>query len=1060
MVGTDDSTIDFPSPSPGSTPGDLLGRLRADGAPPRRYRIAGEVARGGMGAIFEVFDDSLRRSLAMKVVLQETSQGSATPASDEVDPHRMARFVEEAQITGQLEHPGIVPVHELGIDDEGRAYFTMQLVRGRDLEAVLQLVDRREEGWTVTRAVGVVLRVCEAMAFAHDRKVLHRDLKPANVMVGSFGEVYVMDWGLARVIGAPDLHDVRLQDPRRHGRPIATDRSELSGSDAELRTMDGAVVGTPAYMSPEQARGEVEALDGRTDVYAVGAMLYRLLGGRPPYAREGASPASVLMELLEGPPEPLAPLCPRAPQELVAIAEKAMARAPEDRYPTMLALADDLRAFLENRVVAAFETGAWAEARKWVRRNRGMAASLAAAVLVLVLGLVVSLVLRAEAHRQAVLAGIASAEAKANAESAEEARAAFAVKAEEARREAKIARAVNSFLNDDVLAAIAPEHMGVDVTVRQVLEQAALQLDWTFQDEPAVESALRLTIGRSYERLGEWQRAVSSFRRALELRERELGADATGTIEARLCVAGAQSSLGLDAAAEASYEAARASLERGQEAQHPGWGVVTNGLGLLRLSQGRPGEARTCFEESLAWHERVAADDEQTRVVRVNLGRLLADLGEFERAEALLVPVLAERRRDLGAKHPSTLDACTAVARLRRAQGRFAESERLFSALVRDREGMLGVEHPMSAIARCDLGNVRVDLHRYDEAIADLRAAHAVFDRLLGAEHSETLRTASNLASALVQSGDVEQGRAWTERALEAQRRVLGGEHVDTLRSMANLASLYNDLGRFDEAESLGREVLALEERVYGPQAPTVLITRENLGRTLLSLGRPAEAAMLVEDVLSARRRILGEEHPAVSRSMFNLARTLADAGEAERAESLYMDVLPRWRAEFGERAAQVADVLVQLASLRRARGDHEASIAALREALAIRLEVFGEDAAATTVLMHDVGLALVKAGNPEEGVRQLQRAFAIRRRVHGEDHGYTRTTSFVLGWALIQAGRHADAEPILLDFTRDREADVGLADETCRRAIELLVETYEALGRQDDAAAWRAKIE
>jgi formylglycine-generating enzyme required for sulfatase activity/serine/threonine protein kinase len=392
--------------SPGSTSGSArLAALAARSGSFGRYEIEGEIARGGMGAILRAWDEDLRRHLAMKVVLD----GSTTPGKTGTAPEEartIARFLEEAQVTGQLDHPGIVPVHELGIDSEGRLYFTMKLVVGRDLKQILALVFAGEEGWSETRALGVILKACEAVAYAHKKGVIHRDLKPANVMVGSFGEVFVMDWGLARVLGRKDLHDIRLAPEHgARGGGVRSDRREEveAGSESPIVTLEGDVVGTPAYMPPEQARGEVEKLSTRSDVYSIGAMLYHLLAREMPYVPSGArvSHRAVLARVLGGPPRPVHELNEAVPAELAAICEKAMAREAEDRYPDTLALAEDLRAYLEHRVVGAYETGAVAELRKWVGRNKPLASALAAAVLLLVAGLTASLIFKARADEKA-----------------------------------------------------------------------------------------------------------------------------------------------------------------------------------------------------------------------------------------------------------------------------------------------------------------------------------------------------------------------------------------------------------------------------------------------------------------------------------------------------------------------------------------------------------------------------------------------------------------------------------------------------------------------------------
>ncbi len=348
-----------------------------------RYTLCDEVARGGMGVIIRVWDKDLRRTLAMKATFGDIgalAERDATPA----DLDQIARFLEEAQITGQLDHPGVVPVHELGVDSEGRMFFTMRLVRGRTLDQIIDLARDDRENWTRPRALGVIVRVCEALAFAHSKGVIHRDIKPANIMVGKFGEVYVMDWGLAKVIGdrpAPSSAELLTR--------VQTDRvEEGQRPESPMQTMEGTIMGTPAFMPPEQAEGRIDALDLRSDVYSVGALLYTLLTGHAPYVDPGRKQSlmDVLNALLERPPAPIAERDKDAPPELVAICEKAMARRPEDRYSAMLDLAKDLRAFTESRVVQAYEAGALAEFRKWVKRNRGMAAAVAALFVVLLGG--------------------------------------------------------------------------------------------------------------------------------------------------------------------------------------------------------------------------------------------------------------------------------------------------------------------------------------------------------------------------------------------------------------------------------------------------------------------------------------------------------------------------------------------------------------------------------------------------------------------------------------------------------------------------------------------------
>ncbi|MCB9878022.1 MAG: tetratricopeptide repeat protein [Planctomycetes bacterium] len=1048
--------IEEPAPDPTTRPlTELLGRLRQRREGSSAYRHEGEIARGGMGAILRVWDEALRRPMAMKVALGDRGQGTTADIAHDTTPlpdeeRRLSRFLEEAQITGQLEHPGIVPVHELGLDEHGRAFFTMRLVRGRDLEEIFSLVADGTEGWNLTRAVGVLLRVCEAMAFAHDRKVLHRDLKPANVMVGAFGEVYVMDWGIARVLGEADRHDVRLQPvvtpPAQPGERVATDRHEHAHDSAShLYTMDGDIIGTPAYMSPEQARGLIDQLDARADVYSLGAMLYRLLAGEAPYEREDDGSAyAMLRQLLAGPPTPLARLAPGAPAELIAIADKAMAHDPDARYPTMLALADDLRAYLENRVVAAFETGAWAEARKWIGRNKALAASLSMAVLLLIGGLATSLMFAQQARREATRADAEREVAVANAA--------------EAVRQQRVAEAVNSFLNDDLLAAVAPEHMGVDVTVREVLDQAALQLDWSFDDQPEVEAALHLTIGNSFSRLGDPAAARRHFERAIELGE-DLPDGAEGVLKARLGLASASSDAGDVVAAEAAYRAARAAAAAMFGERHRSVLSADNDLALLLQHSGRRAEARELYERTIAAEESALGRDAQNTVTtRANLAQLLTELGELDTAEALLVEAVAQQERGRGIHHPLTIDARNSLALLHIQQGKLEQAERELVEVLRLRAATHGDDHLHCARALTSLGNVRSLLANHAAALTDLERAVGLLRPRLGADHPWTLDALGNLCAALLNAGRPAEALPQREALLAAQRRVHGDEHPDTLLAMSNLAALYNELGRRDDAERLGRETLALEERVLGVDHPSTLITRENLGGVLFAMGRLDESTTLTEAVLEGRRRTLGEQHPAVTKSLYNLAMVRKAGGANDEAEGLFREVLERNRRELPADHPSIADTLARLGALRSAAKDFAAAEPLLREALAIRRQTFAPDASEVTVLLHDLGVLRYRVDDVPGAIALLREAYDLRVAAHGEQHLYTRTTGFVLGLFLKKAQRWNEVEPLLIAWYDFQVASNGPDNADAQRAVKALIELYEATGRADDAAKWRER--
>lgn len=305
-----------------------------------KYRLVREIARGGMGRVYLCVDTELDREVALKV-LEGNDAGVA----------ESSRMLREARIVARLEHPGIVPVHDLGILPDGRMYYVMKLVRGRRLDehvkALTSLSDR----------LRIFQTVCETVAFAHAHGVIHRDLKPQNIMVGPFGEVLVIDWGVAKALSQVGLADLVPES----NTPAGIDRPGLL-SEA---TADGTVIGTPAYMAPEQARGEIGELDHRSDIYSLGAILYYLLfgephvrsaSGNPRYGGvEGSSPRSARV---------------RPPRPVEAICLKAMAGDPSLRYTNASDLSADIGQYLDGEGVTAYKENYLERLGRWFGRHR------------------------------------------------------------------------------------------------------------------------------------------------------------------------------------------------------------------------------------------------------------------------------------------------------------------------------------------------------------------------------------------------------------------------------------------------------------------------------------------------------------------------------------------------------------------------------------------------------------------------------------------------------------------------------------------------------------------
>jgi serine/threonine-protein kinase len=335
-----------------------------------RYQFLGEIARGGMGAVLRGRDPDLGRDLAVKVLLE----------SHEDKPEMLRRFVEEAQIGGQLQHPGIVPVYELGTFADRRPYFTMKLVRGRTLSSLL--AERASPAHDMPRFLAIFEAICQTVAYSHARGVIHRDLKPSNVMVGSFGEVQVMDWGLAKVLKESGIADQSPDGPAPEESLVATARSGSNVEDSQA----GSVLGTPAYMAPEQAAGEVQRVDRRADVFGLGSILCEILTGRPAYTGHGAM--EIIRKAMRG--DTAAALARLegcgAEAELIVLAKDCLAVEPENRPRDAGLIAKRITAYLagvQERVQAAERERAVAVARAIEERRRrklqvGLAASLLA----------------------------------------------------------------------------------------------------------------------------------------------------------------------------------------------------------------------------------------------------------------------------------------------------------------------------------------------------------------------------------------------------------------------------------------------------------------------------------------------------------------------------------------------------------------------------------------------------------------------------------------------------------------------------------------------------------
>ncbi len=320
-----------------------------------KYMVIHKLGSGGMGAVYLAQDVDLGRKVAVKVMNVADSTGALA-----------SRMMREARIVALLEHPSIVPIHDVGALDDGRVFYAMKLVQGARLD--------QSAGGAVSLydMLRIFQKVCEAVAFAHTRGVIHRDLKPENIMVGPFGEVLVMDWGVAKVLSAGRAEDASPSEDARAELRSLEDADLIAtlplGAGSPGDTSGGTVIGTPAYMAPEQARGQTELLDERSDVYALGALLYFLLTGRPPY--ESGSATGAREQAGSGRPMRPRQIDPKVPRAIEAICLKAMSERREDRYASAEEMAGDVVRFLDGQPVSAYRENIFEKAGRWLNKNR------------------------------------------------------------------------------------------------------------------------------------------------------------------------------------------------------------------------------------------------------------------------------------------------------------------------------------------------------------------------------------------------------------------------------------------------------------------------------------------------------------------------------------------------------------------------------------------------------------------------------------------------------------------------------------------------------------------
>jgi len=721
------------------------------------YRIVRVLGEGGMGTVYEAEQDQPRRRVALKVI----KPGMA-------GPELLRRFDLEAQALGRLQHPGIAQIYEAGTADTAfgsQPYFAMEFIEGSELPDYIKKHNPNMRG-----RLKLVALVCEAVHHAHQRGLIHRDLKPRNILVTERGQPKILDFGVARV----------------------TD----SDTQATRQTDVGQLIGTLAYMSPEQVLADPLELDIRSDVYALGVILYETLSGQLPYNVNRKLHEAVKV-IQDEEPTRLSSINRVYRGDVETIVAKALEKDKLRRYASAADLAADIWRYLDDQPIVARPASTTYQLQKFARRHKALVAGVAAVFVVLIAGVAASTYQAIRATRaeraaveerdRAVAAEQTAREERDRATAAEQvateqrdlAVAAEKVATEQrniavaerqrADTEAATALAVNEFIQGDLLsqasvaAQIRPDTKAdPDLKVRTALDRAAVRIDTNFNAQPLVEASIRQTIGDTYKALGLYPEAQRHLERALALQQKALPPDHRDRLH------------------------------------------TLNNLAEVYWYQGKYDDAAPLFTAALAGRRRVLGENNrETLSTTTNVAALQWAQGQYGEAEALYTKALDSMRRVLGPQHPDTLLTMNNLALLYTQQGKLAQGQPLYTTALEGRTKVLGADHPDTLSTMSNLASLYARQGRFDQAEPLFTKATDGMRRVLGEEHPETLRSANNLGFVYLSSKKIAEAEQLYSKTLDTQRRVLGNDHPDTLATMANLGLTYFSQRKFAQAEPL-----------------------------------------------------------------------------------------------------------------------------------------------------------------------------------------------------------------------------------------------------------------
>ncbi|MBN2448404.1 MAG: serine/threonine protein kinase [Phycisphaerae bacterium] len=902
------------------------------------YEIKRQIGGGGMGNVYLAARvDDFKQTVALKLI----KRGMDTDAI-------LHRFRNERQVLAALKHPNVARLLDGGTTNDGLPYFVMEFVEGRPID---EYCDQHK--LTTVERLRLFQQVCAAVHFAHQNTVIHRDLKPANILVSEDGLVKLVDFGIAKLTN----RELAFQT--------------LDYTAPEFRLM------TPEYASPEQVRGD--SLTTASDVYSLGVVLYELVTGHRPLRlasralreierviaeQEPRRPSDVISEWVElpsasGDSSVLTPESVSLPREgqpdrlrkrlrgdIDNIVMMALAKEPRRRYASVEQFSADVEHYLRNEPVIAAPPSRTYRFRKFVHRNKGWIAAGSLATLALLAGLSLASYGFWRASQQRDRAIIAETIATNEAQRATAAEARATEQAERATRETRKVLAVNQFLTT-MLSSVDPSiSLGREITVREVLDQAAAHIEaGVFRDQPAIEAAIRHTIGSTYIALGRYDEAEPHLRRGLALCRELHGPESpeqSASIHALGCLLLYEGEL---AEAEDLFKEGLAQARQQFGDQSAQVALALNNLGGVLEAQGKYAEAEPILREVLALDR--ARGGEITTAAN-NLGVILQRLGKYDEAEQLYREVLAIHRAEHGNDHPTVASTLDNLALLLNRWRNDPEAEELMREALRINRKTCGDVHPNTARTLVNLADILLDQRRYDEAAALYREANQVDRAIYGDEHPLTASSMTGLAEVMSAQGNHAAARELFEKALVIQQKTLGPDHPDVAATLSALGSTLYALGEHEQAEAHFRQALELRRRTLGEDHPFVTASLGNLAASLAATGKPDEADALYQQVLRRQRQTLGKEHQQVGVTLLNYSTMLSSQGRHADAADAARQALEIFVATHGEQHLRVAEARQQLAKVLQAGGEFEAAETELLTAYNLRATLAGSDARAT----------------------------------------------------------------------------------------------------------------